>query len=88
VIDLRSGDVVHRVSTPAHPQAIVLHPDGVRAYSACDVDDCVAEIDIRAGRLLRRIPTGRNPDGISWAAAPGELRPAPQRISDTGGPRR
>jgi hypothetical protein len=48
----------------------VLHPDGVRAYSACDADDCVVEVDIRAGRLLRRITTGRNPDGIAWSRLP------------------
>jgi DNA-binding beta-propeller fold protein YncE len=67
VVDRRSGDVVHRVATPNHPQAIVLHPDGVRAYSACDADDCVVEVDIHAGRLLRRIETGHNPDGITWS---------------------
>lgn len=73
VVERRSGEVVHRVATPDHPQAIVLHPDGVRAYSACDADDCVVEIDIRAGRLLRRIETGRNPDGIAWSPVPAHL---------------
>ena len=70
VIDRRSGRIVHRVATPDHPQAIVLHPDGVRAYSACDAADCVVEIDIRAGRLLRRMETGRRPDGIAWSPLP------------------
>ena len=70
VVDRRSGEVVHRVATPDHPQAIVLHPDSVRAYSACDADNCVVEVDIRAGRLLRRIETGRNPDGMAWSPLP------------------
>ena len=70
VVDRRSGEVVHRVATPDHPQAIVLHPDGVRAYSACDADNCVVEVDIRAGRFLRRIETGRNPDGMAWSPLP------------------
>ena len=67
VIDCRSGGLVHRIATPNHPQAILLHPDGVRAYSACDADDCVVEVNIQAGRLLRRIATGRKPDGIAWS---------------------
>lgn len=70
VVARRSGEVVHRVPTPDHPQAIVLHPDGVRAYSACDADDCVVEIDIHAGRVLRRMRTGRRPDGIAWSPRP------------------
>lgn len=70
VIDRRSGALMHRVATPDHPQAIVLHPDGVRAYSACDDDDCVVEVDIRSGRLLRRMGTGRKPDGIAFANGP------------------
>lgn len=70
VLDRVSGQVIHRVPSPAHPQAIVLHPDGIRAFSACDVEDCVVEIDIRAGAVLRTISTGRNPDGIAWSATP------------------
>ncbi len=73
VVDRLSGEVVHRVPTPKHPQAIVLHPDGVRAYSACDADDCVVEVDIRAGRILRRMETGRNPDGIAWSPLPSSI---------------
>ena len=70
VVDRRSGEIVHRVATPDRPQAIVLHPDGVRAYSACDADNCVVEVDIVAGRLLRRMETGRKPDGIAWSPRP------------------
>ncbi|MDF2992462.1 MAG: beta-propeller repeat-containing protein [Microbacterium sp.] len=70
VIDRRSGAIVHRIATPDHPQAIVLHPDGVRAYSACDDDECVVEVDVRSGRLLRRMDTGRKPDGIAFAHDP------------------
>jgi hypothetical protein len=28
------------------------------------------EVDVRAGRLLRRFETGRNPDGIAWSPRP------------------
>jgi DNA-binding beta-propeller fold protein YncE len=70
VVDLRSGEVIHRIAMPNHPQAIVLHPDGVRAYSACDADNWVVEVDLRSGRLLRRIETGRKPDGIAWSPDP------------------
>ena len=73
VVDRLSGEVVHRVATPKHPQAIVLHPDGVRAYSACDADDCVVEVDIRAAWILRRMETGRNPDGIAWSPLPSSI---------------
>ena len=48
----------------------MLHPDGVRAYSACEVENRVVEVDIRTGRLLRRFETGRRPDGIAWSPQP------------------
>ncbi|TFV95143.1 YncE family protein [Leifsonia flava] len=76
VIDRRSGEIVHRIPTPDHPQAIVLHPDGIRAYSACDADDCVVEVDVTTGRLLRLMATGRKPDGIAWSPTPPSARQA------------
>ena len=72
VIDLVRHEVVATIDVPPHPQAIVLHPDGRYAYSACDDSDVVVEVDLRESRVHRLIPTGRNPDGIVWSPTPRE----------------
>ena len=70
VIDLVDRTVATIVDVPAHPQAIVMHPDGTHAYSACDEADQVVEVDLHAGAVSRVFATGRQPDGICWAATP------------------
>ena len=70
VIDLASRTLRAVVDVPAHPQAIVIHPDGDSAYSACAEADEVVEVDLRSGTVSRTFATGSQPDGICWAASP------------------
>lgn len=70
IIDLAAPEHLTVVDVPAHPQAIVVHPSGSHAYSACDAADAVVEVDLAAGRVTRTFPTGRQPDGLCWAASP------------------
>jgi YVTN family beta-propeller protein len=70
IIDLTVPAHLTVVDVPAHPQAIVIHPSGTHAYSACDAADEVVEVDLAAGRVTRTFPTGRQPDGLCWAVSP------------------
>lgn len=48
--------------------------DGHRLFVAETMKDTVAEVDLRTGEVLRRIPAGRNGDGLG--IAPGRCHPA------------
>lgn len=68
VIDLAERTLRRVTDVPAHPQAIVIHPDGTHAYSACDSAAQVVEVDLATGNVSRVFATGRGPDGLCWAA--------------------
>jgi YVTN family beta-propeller protein len=70
IIDLAGDSALTVVDVPEHPQAIVIHPTGSHAYSACDAADAVVEVDLATGQVSRTFATGRQPDGICWAARP------------------
>ena len=42
-------------------------PEGHFAWVACGRGEFVAVLDLRAGKLVDRIPAGHGPDGIAYA---------------------
>ncbi|MDH6179854.1 YVTN family beta-propeller protein [Microbacteriaceae bacterium SG_E_30_P1] len=70
VIDLADPSRIDVTDVPSEPQAIIIHPDGTHAYSACDADGAVVEVDIARAEVTRTFLVGRNPDGLCWAATP------------------
>jgi YVTN family beta-propeller protein len=48
------------------PIGITVAADNLRAWVANAGADLVAEIDLRERRVVRFLPTGREPDGITW----------------------
>ena len=70
VIDLADPTSITVVDVPSEPQAIIIHPDGTHAYSACDAADEVVEVDLVRGEVSRIFSVGRNPDGLCWAEQP------------------
>jgi YVTN family beta-propeller protein len=50
------------------PVGIQIDPKGRRAYVACTNADLVTEIDLATWTVVRRIATGRQPDGMAWVA--------------------
>ncbi|MFB8387474.1 YncE family protein [Microbacterium sp. NPDC055910] len=66
VLDPVSGQIERVVAVPRGPQMVVLDPHTRRAYSACQHDDVVVEVDLDRGEVTREIAVGRNPDGICW----------------------
>ncbi len=49
------------------PFGIVVAPDGDRAWVTMSASAEVAEIDLRAGTVVRWMATGQVPDGIGYA---------------------
>jgi YVTN family beta-propeller protein len=70
VIDLAERTLVAQIDVPPHPQAIVVHPDGTHAYSACDSAEEVVEVDLTSYEVSRTFATGADADGICWAPLP------------------
>ncbi len=70
VIDLANRKVVAQIDVPSQPQEIVVHPDGTRAYSACDAAREVVEVDLIRNEVSRVFPTGADADGMCWAPTP------------------
>jgi YVTN family beta-propeller protein len=69
VIDLGTMKVVRNIDVAAYPQAIAVSPDSKTAYASCMHADKVAEMDIADGKTRRLIATGKQTDGVAWAAA-------------------
>jgi YVTN family beta-propeller protein len=79
ISDLGSGDLlvldaatrreIARINLGHGAAGILIAADGSRAFVAVSPDDAVAVVDLRSLSVTGRIPTGKGPDGMAWAAA-------------------
>jgi YVTN family beta-propeller protein len=78
VFNTRTLKLAGTLTVSGKPEAmqvtILLSRDGKRLYAAETGTDQVAEVDLASGRVLRRLPAGRNGDGL--AISPLTVRPA------------
>ena len=49
---------------------IIFSADGQRLYAAETGSDVIAEVDLASGKVLRRLPAGKNGDGLAIAPPP------------------
>jgi YVTN family beta-propeller protein len=75
VIDANTRKAVRDILLSGEQQAgqvtILFSPDGKYLYAAETGADVVAEVDLATGKVLRRLPAGKNGDGLAiagWAA--------------------
>jgi YVTN family beta-propeller protein len=68
VIDLSTMKVARNIDVADYPQAIVANPDSKTAYVSCMHADKVSEIDLASGKETRKFATGKQTDGLAWAA--------------------
>ena len=68
MIDLGTMQVARNIDVAEYPQAVVVSPDGKTAYASCMHANKVAEIDLASGKTTRMIETGKQTDGLAWAA--------------------
>ncbi len=71
VIDANSRKAVREIVLSGEQQAgqvtILFSPDGKLLYAAETGSDVVAEVDLATGKVLRRLPGGKNGDGLAIA---------------------
>jgi YVTN family beta-propeller protein len=69
VLDATSRAEIKRVSLGHGCAGILIAPDGSVAYVAVSSDSNVAVVDLKTYSVTGRIPTGKGPDGLAWAAS-------------------
>jgi YVTN family beta-propeller protein len=71
VIDAGSRRLAREIAVSGSPEAaqvtIILSADGKRLYAAETGSDRIAEVDLASGKVLRRLPAGKNGDGLAIA---------------------
>ena len=71
IIDAAARKAVREIAVSGTEQAgqvtILFSGDGRRLYAAETGRDTVAEIDTASGQVLRRLPAGKNGDGLAIA---------------------
>ena len=74
IIDAATRDHVRDIELSGDEKAgqvtIIFSPDGQRLYAAETGSDVVAEVDLASGKVLRRLPAGKNGDGLAIAPPP------------------
>lgn len=68
VIDVSTRKEIKKLSLGGGSGGILMQPDGPRAYVAVSAQNKVAVIDLNKWEVTGEIETGRNPDGMAWAA--------------------
>lgn len=78
MFDARTFEPAGTLTVSGRPETmqvtILLSRDGKRLYAAETGTNHVAEVDLASGRVLRRLPAGRNGDGL--AISPLAVKPA------------
>ena len=69
VLDAGSRTEVKRISLGRGCAGILIPPGGSIAYVAVSPDSNVAVVDLKTYTVTGRIPTGKGPDGMAWAAS-------------------
>jgi YVTN family beta-propeller protein len=74
IIDAASRKHVRDLSLSGDQKAgqvtIIFSTDGQRLYAAETGFDLIAEVDLASGKILRRLPAGKNGDGLAIAPKP------------------
>jgi YVTN family beta-propeller protein len=68
VIDLKTMKVTKNIDVCGYPQAVVSNPDSKTAYVSCMHANKVDVMDLASGKVVREIATGKETDGLAWAA--------------------
>jgi len=70
VFSRASRERIAEIAVGAMPIGIEISPDGRRAFIANTNDDKVTVIDVAKRAVTGTFTTGKEPDGMAWAAAP------------------
>lgn len=68
VLDAATRKENKKISLGGGSGGILMEPGGKRAYVAVSSQNKIAVIDLNTWEVMGEIPTGRNPDGLAWAA--------------------
>jgi DNA-binding beta-propeller fold protein YncE len=66
IFDAASRQELKRLKMGAASEAIFPEPNGPHVLIGVTNDDNVAEVDLKTRSIVRRIETGKGPDGMDW----------------------
>jgi YVTN family beta-propeller protein len=66
VFDVHRRTEIRRIPVGHGSAGIVIQPDGAKAFVACSPDSYVVAIDLKTYKVIGRIKTGEDPDGLAW----------------------
>jgi YVTN family beta-propeller protein len=64
-ISMKTEGEAAAAGTSHAPSGVVITPDGTRMYVAINMENTVGEIDLAAGKVVRRIPVGNAPYDVA-----------------------
>lgn len=67
VVDAAARKELKRIPIGPSAEGILIAPDGTRAYVAAEGDDSVAVVDLKTFAVIKKLQTGKGPDGMAWA---------------------
>jgi YVTN family beta-propeller protein len=72
-VDLRTGQVVAKVSTGSAPRSMTIAPDGRSLYVVNYESNTVSKLRASDMKVLQTVPTNRHPIGITYDGATGDV---------------
>jgi len=68
VVDIATMKVVRSIDTPADPEEVLVEPNNKSAWISSPASHTESELDLVTWQITKKIQTGKNSDGIAWAA--------------------
>jgi ABC-type branched-subunit amino acid transport system substrate-binding protein len=70
IIDVETGNVIHRITTGIDPVQIELSPDGKKAVCTHGRSNWLTEINLKDFSISKKIPTVGGPNGVKYVPLP------------------
>jgi DNA-binding beta-propeller fold protein YncE len=69
VVDIAAMKVIRSIDTPTDPEEVLVQPNNKSAWISSPASHTESELDLTTWQITKRIQTGKNSDGIAWAAS-------------------
>ena len=69
VVDIAAMKVIRSIDTPTDPEEVLVQPNNKSAWISSPASHTESELDLTTRQITKRIQTGKNSDGIAWAAS-------------------
>jgi len=68
IVDIATMKIVRSIDTPADPEEVLAQPGNQFAWISSVTSHTESQLDLATWQITQKIETGKNSDGIAWAA--------------------